>query len=211
MDPFSKNGKNAIFIGARSAFTHLLLVVLCVSLQGDTQNVSSFIRKIYEQLLDYLHRYPQLREDLQHILGREDLIGGLSQVVNSLLIFSSIFLLSNMLMICGVTLNNKYGKWLILPWLMINIFTNIIIFSVPVFLVAVVGFSFLSWRFVITICLAMTFFINMFIVHWSTIEVVLMEFNNKKSGLKSWKTISPDLTSDRVCLVSALYEENAES
>merc|ERR1719369_1888449 len=105
------------------------------------------------------------------------------------------------MMLSGVVTSSVKGKWLILPWILVNTVLNIFLIILSIFITKL----FFSWRILILMFIVIVFFLDKFINSWTVIKVVVKQFNGKKSGLKSWRMISPDLTSDTVCLVSRTY------
>merc|ERR1739838_997328 len=156
----------------------------------------------YDWAFSYLQKYPELVEDVQNIVSKEDISSGVDIILSILRIGSTVFLLSDLMMLSGVIMSNVHGKWLILPWICFNVLYNIFIFAMPVFLFSSFAISLFTWRFLICVFLIIAVCFNKFIIYLHPIDVVIKQFTDKKSGLKSWKTISADLTSDRVCLVA---------
>ena len=198
-----KGPTSALYIGSRSALISLLVIVFCTSVVEDEYSVTT---QFYDWAMECCKKYPGLVEDVQDIFSKEDILNGVEIFLNILTIGSTIFLLCDIMMLIGVITGSAHGKWLILPWICFNIIYNVLIFTFPIFLVSSISIYFFSWRLLILIGIVIAIFINKFIINWSAIDVVIKQFTDKKCGLKSWKIIAPDLTSDRICLVSSVYE-----
>merc|ERR1739838_1255011 len=141
-------------------------------------------------------------EDVQNIVSKEDISSTVDIILSMLIIGSTVFLLCDLMMLSGVIMSSVHCKWLILPWICFNIIYNIFIFTIPVFLVSSFAIYCFTWRFLICNFIIVAVCFNKFTIYWRQIDAVIKQFTDKKSGLKSWKTISADLTSDRVCLVA---------
>ena len=190
-----KGEVSSVYIGARSAAVDLWVLGLLVHLNNNLPSV-------YEWGAEELQEYPGILQEVQDWGRRENIPDVLDIIIRISMYGAAAFLLSDLMLLCGIVMSNINGKWLILPWICFNIIYNVFICISPVIFVLILWLNYTNVSLSICVLTVLAICLNKFIITWHSIDVVIKQFMDKKSGLKSWKRLRADLTSDQVYLVS---------
>merc|ERR1719153_502361 len=162
-----KGERSCLYIGARSWAVDLSVLGLLVHLNKN-------ILSVYDWAVEELQEYPRVVQDM------EGWIFYLFDVsIKTFMYVAAVFLLSDMLMLSGIVMSNVHGKWLILPWISLNIVYSILMCSSPVILVSIFWPYYYNLTYYICALTILAISFNNFIVNWHSIDVVLKHFMDK--------------------------------
>ena len=81
----------------------LLVLVLVIS-----TDVGSLVSPSYDWAISCMQKYPGLVEDVQNIVSKEDISSGVDIILSILRIGSTVFLLSDLMMLSGVIMSSVH-------------------------------------------------------------------------------------------------------